>query len=199
MQYLLYFFRCHAADDRVFQLVRVRAENVLIGDVVAFAIAAYRVGKRHVPAPLPACAQRHQDFVLDAPCRVCSQRRSRCGFEAVHRLNQPNHADGNQVVRAVAGNLVLPRNVAHQTQVVRNQPLPRIVVARVQFPNQLGFLRPIQRRRKLRSPGDVSQKKQTLLHQQRKQLQHTHPSAQRLCAAPEKYHPCIDKRPLSRL
>ena len=42
VQYLLYFFRCHAADDRVFQLVRVRAENVLIGDVVAFAIAAYR-------------------------------------------------------------------------------------------------------------------------------------------------------------
>ena len=49
----------------------------------------------------------------------------------VHRLNQPNHADGNQVVRAVAGNLVLPRNVAHQTQVVRNQLLPRVVVARI--------------------------------------------------------------------
>ena len=76
VQDALYVPNRHTANHRFLQRIGLCAENVLIGDFVAFSVAADRVGKRNIVAPFAAGAKGHQDFIFDAARRIGTQRRA---------------------------------------------------------------------------------------------------------------------------
>lgn len=134
-EYGLHLFQRHLADDFVLQVIRRRAEDVHVGDVIPLAVGAHGILQRHVPLPLPAGTQGHEDLIFNAPCGIGAQRGGLSGggdgvgLEAVHCFDQADHPDGDQIVRAAAGHLVLAGDVADQAQVMRDERLTRIGVA----------------------------------------------------------------------
>ena len=171
-QHPLHLLQRHASDDGVLDLVRVRAQDVHVGDLIALAVGTHAVLQGHIPAVLPAGTQCHEDLVLDAPGGVGAKGGAGISPEAVHRLDQADDADGDQVVRTVAGHSVFAGDVADQAQIVGDERLTGVFVP-LQHAQDEGFLLlSRQLLGKFRLPGDVSQKKQPLPHEDRQKFQH---------------------------
>ena len=120
-QHLVHPGQSHLADDGVFHLVRLGAQDIHVGDVIALAVGTHAVLEGHVAPVFPAGTEGHEDLILNAPRRIGAKGGSALGLEAVHGLDQADHADGDQVVRAVTGHGVLAGNVAHQAQAVGDE------------------------------------------------------------------------------
>ena len=69
------------------------------------------------------------------------------GREGVHRLDQANGADGDEVLQIDAGGFKLSGDVHHQPQVVDDQLLPRVLVLTGKAFKKILLLLPTQRRR----------------------------------------------------
>ena len=97
----------------------------------------------------------HQDFVLNAPGGVGSQLDIFGGLVGVHRFNQTNGPNGNQILNAHSGVFKPAGDVHHQTEVPFNELRLDRLIPLVQAGNELRFLVPAQGRGEGVAPADV--------------------------------------------
>ena len=137
--------------DQVF----VAAEDVGEKQLVAVAVHVQRLVDAGLLPAVGAFAQVHQDLVADAPAGVGGQLDIPRGRKGVHRLDQPDGANGDHVLLRHTAVLVLFGKVDHQTQVVGDEVIARGGIPR-HHPGQQGlFLLRCQRRRQAGPAVDV--------------------------------------------
>ena len=132
-----------AVDD-----VRLGAQHVAEEQLVAVPIRVQRLVERDLPLLVGGLAQVHQNLVLDAPGGVGSQLDVFVHLEGVHRLDETDGADGDEILQPQPGGFELFGNVDHQAQIVDDEGLPCGSVALVQPGKNRLFLLFGERRRK---------------------------------------------------
>lgn len=85
-------------DVQVLQHSVVHPDHVHEGQVVALGVVIQRVGQRHLPLKLAPGAEIHQYLVFNAPAGIGGQLDILIAFEGTHRLDEPDGANGDQVV-----------------------------------------------------------------------------------------------------
>ena len=172
-----------AAVDLVRNGVRIGAEHFHERNFVALGIRADRFFKGNVVAALVRRAQTHEDFVFNAAAGVGGKRGAAVGTERVDGLDQPDCADGNQIVGVAAGHGVFARDVRHQPQVMLDQRAARGIVAFLHAAQARALLPSGKRLGKRRAVVEVAEKKQRVPDERReKPCEHTIPSGGSLCA-----------------
>ena len=110
--------------DVLVHRVGLAAQKVGEQQLVAVPVHVQGVVDGDLVAQLGALPQVHQDLVLDAPAGVGGQLDVPLYLEGVHRLDEPDGANGDQVLHAGAGTFKLFGDVHHQPQVVGDEGLP---------------------------------------------------------------------------
>ena len=72
----------------------------------------------------------HQNFVLNALCRIGCKPRAVFYAEGVDRFDQSDRPDGNQILGIFCRAVVLAHDMRNETQIVQNQLFPRFFVSR---------------------------------------------------------------------
>lgn len=103
----------HAQVD-VLQNVVVRRDGVEQRQRVAVLVGIDRVVQRHVLRRLFRAAEEHQNLIFNAPRSVARKPNALCRVEAVHSLDEPHRANGNEVVAVIFIGIVFLRNVRHK-------------------------------------------------------------------------------------
>ena len=96
---------------------------------MAVLIGINRIGDGHILRGFFAGPEMHQNFIFNTPRRIGSQTDALCIIKGTHRLNQPDGADGNQVVLVAHRGVVFFYDVCHQPEIVLNKLISRLHVA----------------------------------------------------------------------
>ncbi len=151
----------------------VHPDHVHEGEVVAVAVVLQRVGQGHLPLELAAASKVHEHLVFDAPAGVGGQLDAPVAFEGAHRLDEPDGADGDQVVLIGRLGVVFLHDMGHQAEVVLHQDVPGLQVALLGQLQVFALLLRLQRPGKgARPPGQPQGEKQPVEHQDDPSRQH---------------------------
>ena len=101
--------------------VRVSAENVRKQQLVAVPVGFQRLIQRNLHACAAVAAQEHQHFVLNAAAGVGGELDFLRRVESVDGFNQPDRADGNEILQHDAGVVELPGDKDDEAEIVFNQ------------------------------------------------------------------------------
>ena len=135
--------------------VFVAAQHVREQQLVAVAVGVQGLIDAGLLPSVGAFSQVHQDLVANAPAGVGGQLDVPRGRKSVHRLDQPDGANGDHVLLRHAAVLVLFGKIDHQPQVVGDEVIARGGISR-HHPGQQGlFLLRCQRRRQAGPAVDV--------------------------------------------
>ena len=136
-------------------LVLVGAQHVGQKQLVALAVGVQRLVDAGLLAAVAALAKKHKYLVFDAAAGVGGQLDVLGGHKGVHRLDEPDGADGDDVLHGDAAALELARNIHHQPQVVGDEDVAAALPALFQPLKHQLFLFRGQRRRQGFRPADV--------------------------------------------
>ena len=115
------------AFDRRVDVVRdgvLDCDNIHKRQHVSVAVGVNRLVDGNVEGAFFAAAEVHEYCILNTGRRVGGKFRAFLRSEGVHRLDQSDGADGDQVVPVRDGAHVLFADVRHQPQIVLDQLLP---------------------------------------------------------------------------
>lgn len=70
-----------------------------------------RVAEGHLPLHLPLGAEVHEDLILNAPAGIGGELDALVRAEGVHRLDQPDGADGDEILLIGGLSVILLQNV----------------------------------------------------------------------------------------
>ena len=104
-------------------LVLVAAQHVREQELIAVAVRVQGLVDAGFLAAVAAFAQIHQNLVFDAAAGIGGKLDVFGGGEGVHRLDQANGADGDDILYRDAAALELAGNVDHQAQVMGDQDI----------------------------------------------------------------------------
>ena len=97
------------------------ADNILQGKRIAVTIRLERVRERKLACTLALLPKIHQQLVLDAFGGVCRQPDILIRLKGVHGFNQPDRADGQQIVLLRTYGVILFYNMRYQSKIVLDQ------------------------------------------------------------------------------
>ena len=86
------------------------------------------VGQGDVRSAFPLASEVHEDFVLHAPGRIGGQPDAFARIKGGHGLNEPDGADGYEVLLVRGLGVVFFHNMGHQTQVAFNEDIARLQI-----------------------------------------------------------------------
>ena len=144
---------------------------------VALRADVQRVAEGHLSLHLPLGAEVHEDLILNAPAGVGGELDALVRAEGVYRLDQPDGADGDEILLIGGLGVILLQNVRDKPQVVLHQQVPRLQITGGAPLQILPFLLGGQGLGK--RPGGAGQtqgQKQAVAQQQQRGGQHTHRS-----------------------
>ena len=130
---------------QVLQHVIVHAQHVHQGQGVPLPVRVQGVRQGDLPLELPLGAEIHQDLILDAPGGIGGQADVLVRREGGDALDEPDGADGDQVVLPAGLRVVLLHDVGHQPEVVLDEDVPGLLVSCRQALQALPLLRRLQR------------------------------------------------------
>ena len=114
---------------QLLQHVVIHADHVHERQGVAVAVGIQGVGQGHLGGQLPPGAEVHEDLVLNAPAGIGGQPDVLLRLEGGDALDEPDGADGDQVILVPALGVVLLDDMRHQAQVVLDEDVPGLQVA----------------------------------------------------------------------
>lgn len=123
------------------QSLVLAADGVAEAERTAFAVGFERIRQRNLACGLSFAAEVHQQLVLDAARSVGRELDAALRPERIHRLDEADRPDGNQIVPFRLRGIVFLDDVRHEPQVVLDEQTPRLgVTALRKPPQQLGLL-----------------------------------------------------------
>ena len=135
--------------------VPVGAKDVRQQELIAVPVHRQGLVDGDVMAQVVCLPQRHQDFILDAARGIGGQLNALGGLEGVDGLDEPDGANGDEVLHADSAALILSRNIDHQPQVVFDELVAHGGIAGGQAGQQFGLALPRERRGQRVGPVDV--------------------------------------------
>ena len=135
--------------------VAVRTQHIAEQQLLAVPVGVQRLVEADLHAAAAVLPQVHEYLVFDAAGGVGGQLDILVGTKRVDGLDQPDGADGDQVLDVDAGVLKAAGNVHHQPQIPLDEGLPHRQLASVQPGQQRRLLVPGQRRRQGVAAADI--------------------------------------------
>ena len=145
--------------ERAADLVLVGAEDVRKQQLVAVPVGVERLVDAQLRALRARLAQMHEDLVLDAAAGIGRELDVLSGVEGVDGLDQPDRADGDQILDVDAGVLEAARDEDHQAQVVLDEEPARGVIADVERADRRLLVLSLQGRRQGVAAADVKNRR----------------------------------------
>ena len=100
------------------------ADNILQGKRIAVTVRFERVRERKLARTLALLPEIHQQLVLDTFGGVCRQADIFIRLKGVHGFNQPDRADGQQIVLLCTYGVIFFHNMCYQSEIVLDQLFP---------------------------------------------------------------------------
>ena len=130
-------------------------QNIAEQQLIAVPVHVQRFIEAHLALALRATPQIHQNLVLDAARRIGCQFDIFVYLEGVHRFDQPDRADRDQILHIDARVLEFFGNVHDQPQIVLDQHASCLVAARRIGRKASAFFLAVQRFRQHITAADV--------------------------------------------
>ena len=170
--------------DEPSELLRVELAVKVVEDVIvhrhdvhqrqriAVLVGVDGLVERHILRAFLRGAEVHEDLVFNAAAGIGAETDVFVGIEGVDRLDQPDGADGHQIVLLILPAVVFFNDVRDEPQVVLDQEPARVRVAFLHFQKVFAFLFLRQRLRELAAAADVQDKETDVLSQKGDKVQH---------------------------
>ena len=113
---------------QVFQHGVVHAHYVHQGQGIALWVSVQAVGEGQLSLGLPLGAEVHENFVFNAAAGVGGQAHIFVPLEGGHPLDEPNGANGDEIVLISRLGVVFFHDMSHQAQIVLNEFVPGVAV-----------------------------------------------------------------------
>ena len=106
----------------------VHAHHVHQGQGIALRVPVQAVGEGQLSLGFPLRAEVHEDFVFNAAAGVGGQAHIFVPLEGGHPLDEPNGANGDEIVLISRLGVVFFHDMSHQAQIVLNEFVPGVAV-----------------------------------------------------------------------